>query len=117
MIWSPTVCWVNHAKVNISIRVVSPVGREGDRFTTRPKENESHDKNDDLGPSIQTRTQNVVELQKPLGFVSPEIVLTPPSDEEEADNGRIDSSDEPSNMPTDDRHVEDVETDFGKESV
>lgn len=90
------VCGICHAEVNIPISIVSPIIGEGNRFPASAEEGEGHDENNNLRASVQTCTEDIVVLQKPLRLISSKIPLTPQSNCEEADDCRIYSRHQPS---------------------
>jgi len=107
---------IHHTIINISL-LIPPIIRKWDRLPTRAKENKRHNKNHNLGATIQTGTKHIIKLQKPFRLISSQIMLAPESDKEEGNNRRVDASYQPSDVPADDRHVQVVETEFGEEAV
>jgi hypothetical protein len=108
---------IHHTIINISLHIIPPIIWKWDRLPTRAKENKRHNKNHDLGATIQTCTKHIIKLQKPFRLISSQIMLAPESDEEEGNDGGVDASYQPSDVPADDRHVQVVEAEFGEEAV
>lgn len=91
-IFNPSIPGVFHAIIDITT-LIPPVSRERNRLPTRPEEDERHQEHDNLGSSIQSRAQHIIEAQEPVRLVSPQVELRPDSDDEEREDSRIDACD------------------------
>lgn len=113
----PTIRRINHTIINIPINVIPPITRERDGLATRAKEHKRHNENHNLSTTIQSRTEDVIKLQKPFGLVAAQVVLGPEGDDEEGDDGGVDARDEPPDVPADDGHVEVIEAGLWEEAM